>query len=140
MTSKLSSDCHSLDSILEKSKYTLCVKNRNHIYIDSVCENTSSDVNLFTLFLLKAPATAHVTSAESNSSVDKLGSSKVITRTKLSCACLIYVAGTMFDFFGLIFRKTFTHVLNSSHLRLLRLLQTHQSQQTSLLKSAAVPR
>ena len=90
--------------------------------------------------LLQVPATAQATSAESNASVDKLGSSKVITRTKLSCACLIYVAGTMFDFLGLIFRKTFTHVLNSSHLRLLRLLQTHQSQQTSLLKSAAVPR
>ena len=63
-----------------------------------MCENTSSDVNLFTLFLLQAPAAANLTSVESNSSVDKLGSSKVITRIKLSCAFLIYVAGTMFDF------------------------------------------
>ena len=78
---------------------------KDTLYIDSVCENTSSDVNLFTLFLLKAPATAHVTSAESNTSVDKLGNSKVITRIKLSCAYLIYVAGTMFDFMGLILER-----------------------------------
>ena len=92
----------------------------------------------------QVPATAQPTSAESNASADKLGSSKVITRTKVSCAFDIcgwknvWFSGLILESFSSRAHQKYCN--DNSHLRLLRLLQTHQSQQTSLPKSAAVPR
>ena len=131
---------------------TLDVKNRNLKYINfdtSVRQESwlriPTVISTCSYFSFsQVPATAQSTSAESNASADKLGSSKVITRTKVSCAFDICVWKNVW-FSGLILERFSSrahqkYCNDNSHLRLLRLLQTHQSQQTSLPKSAAVPR